>query len=197
MTFLFSSSVFSQSGIDRLQNYLNEMKHVQAHFNQRILDPDGKQLEYSNGQFILSRPGKLHWHNQDPDNLYIIANGEKIWIYDVELDTVTIKKQNQSIKGTPASFIIDNTPIEQSFQIKINKNTPQEFSATLTPSIESSISRINVVFLEDKLRQMEMKDHLGQTTLLTFYNIKNNFKIKANQFSLTIPPNVDIIDVNE
>ena len=102
--FSFSSCLFSQSAGELLQEKLNAIKSMTAQFNQ-IVKAKKREISRSSGTMALQRPGKFRWETKDPMEQLVVADGKKMWVYDVDLEQVTVKKQEKGLGGTAALFL--------------------------------------------------------------------------------------------
>src|SRR5437660_1200886 len=88
--FFFSLPLYANPSDDLIQ-LLNNIHTMQATFKQTVLDTKGKILSRSEGKMSLQRPGQFRWDVLRPNRQLIVTNGQKIWIYDVDLEQVTVR----------------------------------------------------------------------------------------------------------
>lgn len=91
--------------IQRLTTLLNQAQTISGRFSQLTLDGSGTQLQETAGEMALKRPGQFRWHTDAPMEQLLISNGEKIWLYDPDLQQVTIQKMDQRLTHTPALLL--------------------------------------------------------------------------------------------
>ena len=113
---LFSSTA-SAGALDRLQAFISQMKTFQAGFVQTLYDEDSNPISESKGAVILKRPGKFRWDYRHPEVQSIIADGKKLWIYDVDLETVSVKKLEQALGNTPIMLLSNDRPLQEEFRL--------------------------------------------------------------------------------
>lgn len=175
---------------------LNNVQTMQADFTQSVIDKSMRQMQQSAGVMSLSRPGKFRWEVMKPNPQLIVSNGKKLWIYDADLEQVTIRLLSKQAGETPALFLSNNNgKLDKRFIVEQlpNRNAMQWYR--LTPKDKSSLfSAITFGFLQNEIREMELQDHLGHTTVTHFHHVKINAPIAPEQFTFKLPPEVDVID---
>lgn len=196
--FCLSSSVLVSAAerVDPLKVFLKEFETLQADFTQTLLNEDGEQLEQTTGTLYLQQPGKFYWHYKEPYVQKIITNGEVLWIYDEDLEQVTIRKfQSDMIEKTPAAIILGDSRLEQHF-IQVDLGDIEGFKwVELTPrDLEAQYKNIRIGFDAKRLGMMIIVDNLGQTTRIDFSNANKNTTLSAELFNFDIPANIDVID---
>lgn len=182
--------------VDPLKVFLKEFETLQADFTQTLLSEDGEQLEKTTGTLYLQQPGKFNWHYKEPYVQKIITNGEVLWIYDEDLEQLTIRTfESDMIERTPAAIILGNSRLEQHF-IQIDLGIIEGFNwVELTPrDLDAQYKNIRIGFDGKRLGMMIIADNLGQTTRIDFNDVNKNTKLAADLFNFEIPADVDVID---
>ncbi len=125
----------------------------------------------------------------------IIADGKTLWIYDVELEQVTVKKQEKSIGGMAGLFLSrDGNTVARDFTVtRYNKNNTEYFNL-ISKSNKSNFNKVRLQFVNNQLREIELFDQLGQDTLVKLKNIQNNPSLSAKLFQFKIPKGVDVVN---
>ena len=195
---LSSMPVWAQTGIERLENFLNEVGSLQAQFEQTLFDEDLNRLEDSSGAMYLQRPGRFRWDYATPYVQSIMSNGETLWLYDSELAQVTIKNL-EAASSSPSMLLTSDEPLENHFEIAELPGDGGVVWVQLTPkSLEASFSVIRIAFADADLRTMELIDSFGQMTQINFLDVEKNTDLAADFFDFTVPEGVDVIsDVQE
>ena len=186
---------YSVVSANPLSAFLANLDSLQSGFTQTLVDENGLPLETSEGVVYLEQPGKFHWAYQTPYEQQIISDGESLWIYDVDLEQVTIRQLDESLQQTPAGIILGSVDINQYF-VQNQLGTIEGFNwVELTPrDPETQYNFIKLGFNEDNLGMMIIDDNLGQTTRIDFRQLARNTELDAAVFSLELPENVDVID---
>lgn len=179
---------------DDLSVLLNSTRTMQANFTQTVYDNKGKAVQQSFGHMSLERPGKFRWEVTKPIPQVIIANGQRLWIYDPDLEQVTIRKLNKAAGETPALLLSDvDAELTHAYNVKPDKVNSQLF--VLTPkSADNTFASIKISFVKNQLSEMRLEDHLGHLTSLKFQQIKTNVSLPSTLFVFKAPAKVDIID---
>ncbi len=144
--------------------------------------------------FLLLRPGKFRWEYVKPYRQTIVADGNKIWLFDNELEQITVKSQSDALIGTPALLLSGERSLHDDFAVEKVSTAGKDTTLVLrTKRTDVNFSTIKMVFRDILLHQMEFVDGLGQTTRLDFSDLKHNKSILPSAFVLAIPEGVDVI----
>ena len=183
---------------DPLQDFLNGFKSLEANFVQSLINENGEVLERTTGVLHLQQPGKFYWSYETPYTQKIVSNGDVLWIFDEDLEQLTIRKMGSAIDETPAGIILGNNNIAEHF-IQVNMGVIESFDwIELTPkNLEAQYKNIRLGFEETKLGMMIIVDNLGQTTRIDFSDVKKNTELSSSLFEFDIPEGVDVIDERE
>lgn len=178
-----------------LSSFLDKLDSLQSNFTQTLIDENGQALETSSGVLYLKQPGKFHWTYNNPYEQKIISDGESLWIYDVDLEQVTIRTMDETLEQTPAGIILGGTDIDAYFVQKQLGSIEGYDWIELTPrDPETQYNFIKLGFNDSNLGMMIIDDNLGQTTRIDFDQVNRNTSLDAGLFSLDLPANVDVID---
>jgi outer membrane lipoprotein carrier protein len=193
---LFISQTCSATPANALAQLLSTIQTLQADFTQTISDRKGKLTEQSFGHMALQRPGKFRWDIKKPVAQLIITNNKRLWIYDPELEQVTVRLLDKEIENTPVLLLSNPTvAIEKNFQVQMIKNAASlQWFALLPKNRDSLISFIKIGFFNGQMREMNLQDHLGHNTVIEFYNVAMNRPVAASLFNFKPPAHTDVID---
>ena len=194
--FLFGYATLSVAGEgrDRLEKFLGSFKTMQATFIQTLKSPKKEELERSEGEIWLTRPDQFRLSYQTPYEQIIVADGSKVWLYDKDLEQVTVKPQDDSIGSSPASLLAGVKPIEEEFRIEeLGLHEGFEWVNLYPKAPDASFDYIRVAMEGSTLRAIEMVDGFGQQTRLFFDQIILNKLTDKNHYKFTPPPGVDVI----
>ena len=191
---LLVSVVQASSGKQRLDAFFSSVSAVSADFKQQVLDKDKQTLQETSGHMLLLRPGRFRWDYIKPYEQKIISNGKKVWLYDVDLEQVTVKPVDSVLGSTPALLLSSDTPIEKSFSVNELGKEHNLFWVELVPfQKDTGFERLVLAFDNKNLVTMELYDSFGQLTRLLFSNIEQNPVIDPEKFNFIPPPDVDVI----
>ncbi len=189
---LFAGLLWAGAGTAHLHAFLDNLGTLQAKFEQSVLDQSHNTAERFQGVFYLRRPGQFRWDYSEPYEQLIVADGERIWIYDSDLDQVNHRPQEEALSGTPAQLLSDTGPIEDNFEvIDIGESQGMAWVELIPRDKESQFVRILLAFMGKELRRMEMADQFGQVTRFQFYDIQRNLALPDKLFEFEPPENVD------
>ena len=178
----------------RLNNFFTQVNTLQGSFSQQVFSKKNKLIQNSTGQVYLNRPGKFRWIYKTPEPQVIVGDGKNIWIYDEDLEQVTIKPMRSAISSAPIAILTQKQSPDAQFHVKL-----MELKAAgldwfqLTPRQKSKDFKFMEIGLDaNGLRQMIMHDQLGQRTVIQL-NAKKNMPINGSTFYFQVPAGVDVI----
>ncbi len=190
----FFAAALGAAPVDGLHHFFFEVQTFTAHFNQVVLDDRSKVIQESSGTFWIERPDRFRWNYEKPSKQEIIGDGKKIWLYDKELQQVTVRPLAGGLGYTPAVLLSGRGKLEDSFTIKPLAIQGDLEWAQLTPkNKDSGFELIRIGFEQGKMRVLEMVDGLGNTTRVTMQSVTENSKIDPARFQFTPPKGVDVI----
>jgi len=193
MTLSFSLSA-AESGTEKLNQFVQNVVTFKAKFNQTVFDSRGQVLEEAQGFFILERPGKFRWDYDMPYPQHIIADGQRIWFYDVDLEQVTVKSQLEALADTPATLLSGKTlPGDKYLLSDIPSEDGLSWVELIPKDVDSNFQAITLAFDQQGLNQMIMKDSFDQKTRLMFSQTTENAPLLADVFVFTPPSGVDVV----
>ena len=192
---MFCSALSWGSDIESLQKILSHTQSYQARFQQQVLDAKGVNLQSVNGFMQVKRPGLFRWETDAPFDQLLVADGATLWVYDKDLEQVTIQALDQRISQTPALLLSgDIKALGDSYTVS-KSTTEGEIRFALKPlSNDSLFEYLQLVFDGDALIEMRLEDGLGQKTTISFLDVKVNPALKKSVFEFVVPDGVDVID---
>ena len=186
------------SGAHRIQDFFTSLKALEATFEQRLYDEQHELIETASGRFYLHRPRRLRWEYLTPYRQQIVTDGKRIWIYDVDLEQVTVRPLNKTLDYTPAAILIENRPFSQDFIVRtLSPKHGLEWIELIPRSEDSGFTAIRVAFNSRGLQRMELVDRFGQLTQLQFTNVIQHPSLDAGLFVFEPPPGVDVFEEND
>lgn len=195
----FSLSASAGEGINSLNRFFSEAKTLRADIIQYRTDADGRVVQESKGVLLIQKPGKVRLEYKTPYEQLYIADGEKIWSYDPDLEQAIVKKMTAAIGDTPIMLLSSQQQLDNSFVIKeleAGKKSQELYWVELTPKkSESSFNKVRIAFTQKArtLRIMELEDALGFSTFIEFHNTETNITHAYSAFRFTPPEGVDVI----
>ena len=193
-TFLSVSAQAASDAADRLSQYLEKAQTMTARFSQLTLDGSGTRLQETAGNLSLKRPGLFRWHTDSPMEQLLVSDGQKVWLYDPDLEQVTIQKLDQRLTQTPALLLSgDVSKIEDSFTITY-KQSGNVTDFVLKPKTSDTLfDSLRLSFRGNVINDMQLIDSVGQRTNILFFNVKMNEPVNASEFVFAIPKGADVI----
>ncbi len=194
LVLLLSTSAAGAGGLERLQGFIGQLETFQAGFVQTLYDADSKPLQESRGAVILKRPGKFRWDYREPYVQSIIADGSKLWIYDVDLEQVTVKKLDQALGSAPIMLLSNKRPLDEDFELRDLGQREDLDWVELQPRLhDTDFETIYMGLSESGLKVMELRDQFGQATQIRFNDFEMNVPADDSLFEFAPPAGVDVV----
>ena len=191
---LFLSGAQAESKPGYVQDFFNELHTLQADFDQQVVDSEHNVQQSSQGHMWIKRPGRFRWDYETPYRQQIVADGERLWSYDEDLEQVTVQKVSDVLTSTPAMLLSGGQPLEEVFVVEELKPGKSARQVLLTPkSDDSNVTAITLYFDARTLVRIRAFDSFGNTTTFTFSNLERNQKLDAQIFRFLPPANADVV----
>ncbi|MDO8925744.1 MAG: outer membrane lipoprotein chaperone LolA [Sideroxyarcus sp.] len=180
---------------DKLKSFIAATRSAQANFTQEVQDKNGKRIQSSSGTMQFVRPGKFRWEYRKPYEQLIVGDGKRFWMYDADLEQVTVKKLDAALGSSPAALLSGSNEIERGFDLKdIEERDGLEWLQATPKSAESTFEKILMAFNgKSELVRMELYDAFGHHTVLRFTELKSNPSLSPQRFSFTPPKGADVL----
>jgi len=183
-----------KTSVDSLRRFFTQVNSYSARFSQVVFDESHKTIQESSGSLWIERPNRFRWNYDAPFKQQIVSDGRRLWVYDVELQQVTVRPLGNGLGDTPAMLLAGRGRLEDNFSMKPLEARDNLEWAQLTPRRkEGGYEDIRVGFANGKLRAMEMVDGFGHTTRITFQAPQENVTIEPSRFSFKPPEGVDVV----
>lgn len=181
--------------IDKLKNFIAATHSGQADFTQVVLGRNGERIQSASGRMQFVRPGKFRWEYQKPYEQLIVGDGAKFWLYDPDLEQVTVKKLDAALGSSPAALLSGSNEIERGFVLQdIGERNGLDWLEAIPKAQDSSFENIRMAFdAHAELAVMELRDNFGQDTVLRFSNMKRNPKLAPSLFRFVPPAGADVL----
>ncbi|KAF1722738.1 outer membrane lipoprotein chaperone LolA [Pseudoxanthomonas wuyuanensis] len=193
-TALFAGTAFAGAR-DQLKSFTTGLKGLDGQFTQQVFDGGGKLKESSSGRVALSAPRLFRWEYVKPYEQLIVADGSKVWVYDPDLQQVTVREQGVEEQNSPLSALIDPGKLDQQFNVSDGGSRDGLEWLALTPKNEgdASFQSARLGFDGNGLAQMEVVDAVGQRTAIRFSGWKRNPAFAATTFKYSPAAGVDVV----
>jgi len=189
------------AGLESLENFVRTAKSGRAEFTQVVTAParDGQaaRSKTSSGTFEFSRPNRFRFSYKKPFEQTIVADGQTLWLHDVDLNQVTARKQAQVLGSTPAALIAasaDLDALRKDFNLEAapDKDGLQWVAAT-PKAKDGQLTSVKAGFRGNELAALEILDSFGQRSVMTFSKMELNAALPATAFQFTPPKGVDVV----
>jgi chaperone LolA len=182
------------SGVARMHAFLQDVKTLKADFTQAVLDSNQKQVKQSSGTLLIKRPNRFRWDYVKPNQQVIVADGARLWMYDVDLQQVTVKPLNDTLAASPAVLLSGSNDVEKNFSVTDLGEKDGLAWVALAPKIkDTDFESVKLGFKGEDLSVMELKDNLGNTTRITLERVQRNGAVEDDAFKFTPPKGADVI----
>ncbi|HXF79815.1 MAG TPA: outer membrane lipoprotein chaperone LolA [Usitatibacter sp.] len=183
------------NGLDDFLAFNSATKTATASFTQQVMDRQGKVVERASGTFAFSRPGKFRWTYAKPTSQVLVGDGSKLWIYDPDLNQVTVKRLDAAVSSTPAALLAGKEDIAALFTLRdAGGHDGLEWVEATPKSKDTGFERVRLGLKGRVLAAMELFDQLGGHTALQFSDLKANAPVPAGTFRFTPPKGADILE---
>ncbi|RPE81647.1 outer membrane lipoprotein chaperone LolA [Vulcaniibacterium tengchongense] len=193
--FLVAAGAAQAGARDELAAFTRGLKGLDGRFTQQVYDARGKLKESSSGQVALSAPRLFRWEYQKPYPQLIVADGHKVWIYDPDLQQVTVRPQGVEEQNSPLVALVDPGKLDAQFVVRETGSEQGLEWLTLEPkaNVEANFRSARLGFGDGGLARMSIVDNLGQRTEIDFGAWRRNPDFAKGTFSYTPPAGVDVI----
>ncbi|MEM7065885.1 MAG: outer membrane lipoprotein chaperone LolA, partial [Cyanobacteria bacterium P01_B01_bin.77] len=181
----------------RIERYLASLTTLSATFQQTLYDADGQRVQDSAGKLLIKRPGRFRWDYQEPYEQLVIADGERLWLYDADLEQATVKRLDGSLAGTPAMLLSGSSDVGRDFDVQ------GEYAAEglvwlqlAARSPNAEFSQVRLAFRGDDVELMELTDNLDQITRIELSDLERNPTLPDDAFAFVPPAGTDVVACN-
>ncbi len=191
----------SADGMQSLEGFMKSAKNGRADFTQTVTAPakDGQQpkVKTSTGNFEFQRPGKFRFDYKKPFEQTIVADGKNLWLFDVDLNQVTQRAQDQALGSTPAALLAsapDLTALKADFSLSSAPDQDgQQWVLAEPKAKDGQIKTVRVGFVGEQLATLDIVDNFGQRSVLKFGNMQVNGQVAAATFQFKPPAGADVV----
>jgi outer membrane lipoprotein carrier protein len=187
------------SALDQFRSFVATTKAAKGEFTQRMVKNDSasngamKVSNSSTGTFQFARPGKFIWTYQKPYEQLLQADGDKLYIYDKDLNQVTVKKLGSALGSSPAAILFGSNDLEKNFTLKESgAKDGLEWLQAIPKAKDTTFDSIGIGLRDGVPVAMELRDSFGQVSLLSFTKFEKNPAMAENQFKFTVPKGADV-----
>ena len=180
--------------IEKLHAFIEQTRSAKADFTQEVIDSNGAVQQQASGTVQFQRPGKFRWTYDKPYEQLIVGDGEKLWIYDKELNQVTRRNLDKAIGSSPAALLAGADDVDKYFSLNAVGMRQKLDWLEVRPYDEGSLfEKVRMGFRGNTLEVMELRDHFGQKTTIKFSNLKRNPQASPELYTFTAPNGADVV----
>ena len=181
--------------VARVDRYLATLKTLSANFSQVVRNRDGQVTDRASGTLSIARPDRFRWDYQKPYLQTIVSDGKRLWLYDSDLQQVTVRALEQGLGSTPAMLLSGAGKVGDAFAAAGVETKGDWTWCRLTPQQDGSdFEQVSLAFTRGgELAAMELRDKLGQSTVIEFGAVKRNLPLDDQLFRFEPPPGADVI----
>lgn len=189
-----SGGVAQADAVDQLRSFVSDVKSGKAVFTQTVTSPDGAKKKTSSGSFEFARPNRFRFVYTKPFEQAIVADGQKVWIYDTDLNQVSSRKLTQALGATPAALLAGSS-LDADFSLKALPDAEGLSWAEATPKAkDATFQSLRVGFKGKELASVHITDSFGQRSLLQFSQWVVNAPVEADRFKFVVPKGADLLE---
>lgn len=182
------------AGKQKVEGFLQGLQSLQAQFKQILTDRNGLNVEEASGTLAIRRPDRFRWDYRQPNEQVIVADGSRIWLYDADLEQVTVRKLDATLSATPAMLLSGQGNLQDNFTVNQTTQEGGVFWVRMQPKRDDTDFKwVRLGFDGNTLKFMELADKLGQTTHLEFSQLERNPALDPSRFTFSVPPGADVI----
>jgi len=195
VTMAISSTVKADGDVlERLRAFTMDLKSFTADFEQSLYNADSDLLKNDIGTLQLKRPGKFIWRYAGEGGQEFISDGKSIWMFDKELDQVTVNALDDRLGGTPLVLLMGGVPLEDQFSVTpLGESAGVDWVELVPKDNSTDFESLFIGLNKNGLAAMELRDNLGQATQIQFSNFKTGVALDDKQFDFVAPKGVDVI----
>ncbi len=187
-------AALANEGADRLTRILEPLETYEARFEQLILNASGERLQQAKGRMWLSRPGKFRWEVDAPYQQEVVSDGSEVYLYDPDLEQVTVQELDQRVTHTPALLLSGRTDeLTESYEVSHQQQGDNETFRLVPKSADTLFEELQMTFRGQRLAALQMIDSTGQQTAIEFSDVRMNQNIDDDRFAFEVPDGADVI----
>lgn len=189
------SNASAFAGRDAIAAFSKDLRSLDGQFVQQVFDAQGQASERSEGRISLKTPRQFRWEYQQPFPQLIVADGDHLWLYDPDLEQVTVRVQSYEEQGSPLAALIDPGELDRQFIVRdggVSEGIAWVDLNSRRPD-DAAVRSARLGFDGSGLARMVFEDQLGQRTEVRFTSWKRNAGLPADLFRFSPPPGVDVV----
>jgi len=180
--------------IEKLHAFIEQTRSAKSSFTQEVIDSNGSVQQQASGTVQFERPGKFRWTYDKPYEQIIVGDGEKLWIYDKELNQVTRRNLDKALGSSPAALLAGADDVDRFFSLNaVGVKNKLDWLEVKPYDQDSLFEKVRMGFRGNMLEIMELHDHFGQKTTIKFSNLQRNPRSAPDLYTFTVPKGADLV----
>lgn len=185
-------------GPGALRHFLEDVVSLRADFIQRVYANDADDPQVTEGVLTIKRPGRFRWEYTSPTEQVVVCDGERLWMYDPDLEQVTVRQIDETLRGTPAMLLSGQATLDETFRVLDSYEKEGLIWVRLEPLAESpEFQNLRIGMDGGSIKRMELTDSLGQMTRIDLSNVITDADLEDDQFVFVPPDGADVIGLGE
>ena len=180
--------------VDTLRDFVRDAKSGRANFTQTVTSPDGAKKKTSSGSFEFIRPDRFRFAYSKPFEQLIVGDGHKVWLYDPDLNQVSVRKASQALGATPAALLAGDS-LDRDFTLQAQPDKDGLAWAQASPKAKDGpFQFMRMGFRGKELAAVEIVDSFGQRSVLQFSNVASTVQLPPERFKFTPPAGAEVLE---
>jgi outer membrane lipoprotein carrier protein len=194
MSLLLGAAGAHAQALDALREFVRDVKTGRAHFTQTVTSPDGAKKKTSSGSFEFARPNRFRFAYSKPFEQAIVGDGQKVWIYDADLNQASSRRMGEALGATPAALLAGGS-LDKDFDLAEQPARDGLEWVQATPrNKDGQFQSLRIGFKGKTLAALEIVDTFGQRSLLQFSGVAANVPVSDNEFRFVPPKGAEVIE---
>jgi chaperone LolA len=190
------SPVAQRAETAALVRILSGIRSFQARFVQVVHDPALRTARRRSGRVWIARPGRFAWVYEAPNPERIVADGRRIWVYDEELEQVTVRPERAALGRRPDLLLAGAADVRRLYRITYEGVVGRIAWYVLRPRRPGPFVRVTIGLRDGVPVVMRLRDRLGERTDLRFHDVVLNAPIAPERFRFRPPPGTAVLGEN-
>jgi outer membrane lipoprotein carrier protein len=188
------TSVAHADALQSLREFSTDVRSARAAFTQTVTSPDGKRTKTSAGEFEFARPDRFRFAYKRPFEQLIVGDGQKVWIFDPDLNQASSRRMSQAVGATPAALLA-GASLEKDFDLSaLPDRDGLSWVQALPKSKEGTFQSISIGFRGSQLAAIDLVDNFGQRSSLRFDAVEVNASVDPARFHFVPPPGAEVLE---
>ena len=177
-----------------LAKFTSGLESLHAQFRQTLTSAEGELMESGTGEVWMQRPDRFRWQHAGEFPELIVADGERLWMYDEALEQVTVREQSGQPEDSPLLLLTEPEGIDRQFIVTELGDIGEMLLLELkVRNAQAEFERVLLGLRDGQLRMMTMEDAFGMRTEIRFEQVERNPQLDPELFRFTPPTGVDVL----